>query len=127
MKLRVRQNSLRLRLTQSEVAQFKESGIVEEALEFSPGAKLKYALLSADVEKVTASYADGQITISIPRAEAKNWTDTNQVSLESEQDIGTNHCLKILVEKDFACLERRAGEDDADTFPHPLQNVSRHC
>jgi hypothetical protein len=127
MKLRVRQNSLRLRLTQSEIAQFKETGIVEETLEFSPGARLKYALLSADVEKITAGYENNVITISVPRAEAKHWTDTDEVGLNGEQNIGTNHCLKILVEKDFACLERRAGEDDADTFPHPLQNISSHC
>jgi hypothetical protein len=127
MKLRVRNNSLRLRLTQSEIAQFKESGTVEEAVEFSPGSKLKYTLVSADVENITAGYANDRITISVPRADAKDWTDTDQVGLEGAQDTGSNHCLKILIEKDFACLEHRAGEDDADTFPHPLQNVSSSC
>jgi hypothetical protein len=27
--------------------------------------------------------------------------------------------LKILVEKDFACLAPREGEDESDMFPHP--------
>ena len=27
--------------------------------------------------------------------------------------------LSILIEKDFACLAPRAGEDEADMYPHP--------
>jgi hypothetical protein len=27
--------------------------------------------------------------------------------------------LNILVEKDFACLAPRAGEDERDMYPHP--------
>ncbi|MGH8167708.1 MAG: DUF7009 family protein [Woeseiaceae bacterium] len=29
--------------------------------------------------------------------------------------------LSILVEKDFACLAPREGEDDSDKFPNPLE------
>jgi hypothetical protein len=28
--------------------------------------------------------------------------------------------LRILVEKDFACLAPREGEDESDMFPNPL-------
>jgi hypothetical protein len=31
--------------------------------------------------------------------------------------------LKILVEKDFACLTKRAGVDDVDTYPHPQEGM----
>ena len=36
-----------------------------------------------------------------------------------DQDVGGDEPLRILVEKDFACLVEREGEDDSDAFPHP--------
>ena len=44
MKLRIQGNSLRLRLTQKEVAQLCEWGRVESVVEFSPGQELVYLL-----------------------------------------------------------------------------------
>jgi hypothetical protein len=121
MKLRVRNNSLRLRLTQSEVAQFKESGYVEEKVEFDATGEncLRYALVSADVSEISSTIQGHKITIHIPKAQGRKWADSNLVGLENDQDIGGGKMLRILVEKDFTCLERRDGEDDGDTFPHP--------
>jgi hypothetical protein len=39
---------------------------------------------------------------------------TGAEALESGQ-------LSILVEKDFACLSPREGEDEMELFPHPLK------
>jgi hypothetical protein len=40
------------------------------------------------------------------------------VGIAAEQPLGTDAgVLAILIEKDFACLDRR--DDDADAFPHP--------
>ncbi len=37
------------------------------------------------------------------------------------RDVDDGDSLKILVEKDFACLAPREGEDESDMYPHPLE------
>jgi hypothetical protein len=50
----------------------------------------------------------------------RNWASTEKAGFETQQEIGNGKSLRILVEKDFACLERRDGEDESDAFPHPV-------
>ena len=44
MKLRLQGNSVRLRLTRSEVERLRETGLVEESVDFGAGAALAYRL-----------------------------------------------------------------------------------
>jgi len=126
MKLRIRGNSLRLRLTKSEVAEIGAGGTVEETVEFGgePPQRFIYALMSTDnVENPTAVFDAGRITVFISKAQAGEWSRTNQIGIEAEKSIGADgRTLRILIEKDFSCLEPRAGEEDVDTFAHPFQN-----
>ncbi|MBA4185821.1 MAG: hypothetical protein H0X49_17725 [Acidobacteria bacterium] len=126
MKLRTRGNSLRLRLTKSEVAEIGAGGTVEETVEFGgePPQRFIYALVSTDnVENPTAVFDAGRITVFISKAQAGEWSRTNQIGIEAEKSIGADgRTLRILIEKDFSCLEPRAGEEDVDTFAHPFQN-----
>jgi hypothetical protein len=121
MKLRIRSNSIRLRLSQSEVAQFQTTGAVEESIEFglSEDNKLIYRLISAVNKTIEAEFVHGQITVFVPQALALEWTTTNRIGLGNKQEIGEERTLKILIEKDFSCVERRDGEDDSDAFPYP--------
>lgn len=125
MKLRIRGNSLRLRLTKSEVAEIGAGGAVEETLEFGgePAQRLIYALASADdIENTTAVFADGRITVLISTAQANRWARTSQIGIEAEKTISEKRTLRILIEKDFFCFEPRTGEEDADTFEHPFES-----
>jgi hypothetical protein len=122
MKLRIRGNSVRLRLTQSEVARFGEVGLVEEIVEFGalPEQQMIYALeAAADGENVGAAFENNRLRVSIPRIQAEKWVNSNQMGIEAEQTVNGGKRLRILIEKDFACLDTRPGEDDADAFPHP--------
>jgi hypothetical protein len=129
MKLRIRGNSLRLRLTRREVAHIGEGLRVEEAIEFGaePDQRLTYALEASNaVTCITAHFRDNQITVYLPMNLAKEWAVTDTISLRDEQALpqgGTT--LKLLVEKDFACLTDRRGTDDEDTFSHPMQGSMR--
>lgn len=121
--MRVRGNSIRLRLTQSEVEQFEKKGLVEEIIEFGERA-LIYALeSSAKAEKVEAEFKDNRIVVIIPQNDAKRWANSNQVGIKTEQNISVNKTLRLLIEKDFACLEPREGKEDSDAFPHPSENA----
>jgi len=124
MKLRVKNNSVRLRLTQTELTRFAAGGRVEEAIEFGlePRQHFIYALeTTADVETVSAAFENSRITVFVPKARAEEWTRTGQVGIEAEQPVGRGKTLRLLIEKDFACLEPRAGEDERDAFPHPSE------
>ncbi len=124
MKLRIRGNSVRLRLTKTEVAQFGETGSVKVTVEFGtePHQQFVYALTtSVQVEVLQASLKNSLITVLVPESQAKEWTQTNQVGLVAEQSIGDGKTLHILIEKDFACLEDRPDEDESEAFQNPLE------
>lgn len=123
MKLRLRGNSVRLRLTQREVRDVLERGRVEDRTGFGE-ATLSYALEVAPVAALEASFERGTVLVRVPKAEAHAWvTDAERVSLEREQPIGGGERLRVLVEKDFQCLKTRSGEDESDAFPNPHE----HC
>lgn len=122
MKLRIRGNSIRFRLTQSEVEELGRSGQVEDAIEFGGAAneKLTYALVSsARAAEIGSKYDNGKIAVIIPQAIADEWIRSERTGIGGEQTLGEGKSLKILIEKDFACLSERAGEDESDNFPHP--------
>jgi hypothetical protein len=121
MKLRIRGNSIRLRLKRGEVESLAAGNKLVEETEF-PGAAFSYSLELSDNEDMVASFDDGRIEVSMPREIIPEWADTDLVTLYSEQDLSGNGKLEILVEKDFSCLEpghHRNCEDDQDTYPHP--------
>ena len=122
MKLRIRGNSLRLRLTKSEVAQFAETGSVEEIVEFGINEEQRfiYSLtVSTEIENVSASLENKRISVLVPKPRALQWANTNEIGIRVAQSLDKGKILQILIEKDFACLEDRPGEDDSDAFPHP--------
>lgn len=121
MKIRIKGNSLRLRLTQNEVKNLLVQGNVREKISFAPQQYLVYELSAKEVDEVQAHYQSDIISIFIPKAMAKKWADTEQVSILHDQIITKTEVLKILIEKDFTCLITRKGEDDKDAFPNPLQ------
>jgi hypothetical protein len=120
MKLRIFGNSLRLRLSQSEVTALAASGKVEDRISFgkSAGQSLTYTLLTADVPNISASFDNGAIRVDVPRDLARNWAGSDEVSLKAEQPLDSGDSLKILIEKDFKCLTPR-DEDESDNFPNP--------
>lgn len=124
MKLRIRGNSLRLRLGESEVAQLVKSGRISESIRFSasPESHLTYSVAaSPDVTEITARLADGEIKVTVPEDLGHKWANSEQVGLERTQQINSASSLSILIEKDFRCLHPRPGEDQSDTFTNPAE------
>jgi hypothetical protein len=120
MKLRIHENSLRLRLTQKEVAQFRRSGRVDAAVYFAPGRILSYSMESLpDATEVSADFDDRAIRILIPTSIAIQWVDSNDIGIQAVQPIGEAVQLALLIEKDFQCLHR-TDEQESDAYPNPL-------
>ena len=118
MKIRIKGNSIRIRLTQTELKTFADSGYIEEATEFIDN-KLFYALASSQhVTELSAQMAVNKITLLVPENIAQNWITTDLVGFENKFDIGNDKKLFLLVEKDFVCLDNTF-EEQSDMFPNP--------
>ena len=122
MKLRIRGNSIRLRLLQKEVSQIGAGETVSETINFG-ASKLEYALKSEPgASEISAHFNENKILITLPENLAKDWAQSNKVTLETAQKISGDDVLKILIEKDFVCVERPDDADNKDAFPHPPRN-----
>ena len=124
MKLRIQGNSLRLRLSQSEVSQFSKTGFVEDSIQFGPGTAFAYALESmSSLASPQALFSNGWLRIQVPGAEATDWARSDRVGMEGDQPLESGKRLSILIEKDFQCLH--GGEArDPDAFPNPLEEAA---
>ena len=100
MKLRIRDNSIRLRLMRGEVDALRETGLVTASTQFPGGRTFRYSLESSPASVNPAAFFSESEIIG------------EQVLVDGEK-------LSILVEKDFICLTGRDDEDESDMYPHP--------
>jgi len=121
MKLRIKGNSIRLRLSQSDAAEFAKNGKVEERTEFGESNQsFVYSITTEPgAEKVSAGFENGRISVIVPPAAAERWSQPEETGISGEQELSAGKTLRILIEKDFACLAPRIDEDESDNFPHP--------
>jgi hypothetical protein len=120
MKLRIQGNSIRLRISRSELEQLAETGYLEETIYFGADSALIYALAQDEtVKDVGVESVPGSVTVLLPEFAVRAWSATEQVGIAGDVDLGGRGILSVLVEKDFACLDRGDSEN-ADTFPNPL-------
>ena len=127
MKLRIKGPTLRLSLSPGEIRALLEEGLVEERVPFAAGVDLVYRLRrDAATDEITASFRDGIVEIRVPEGNAREWCTTELVTLAHEQAL-PDGSLRITLEKDFACLAPREGEDESDSFPHPEADSGKSC
>lgn len=123
MKLRIKGNSLRLRVTRSELARLTSGEPIEETIHFAPepSAALRYALVpSSKGDSVNVSYLPGEIIVTVTAEQIRIWGAEDQVGIYATLDLGPVGPLEISVEKDFACLDG-SHEDSGDAFANPLE------
>ena len=122
MKLRILDNSIRLRLSRTEVAAIRSDGIVGGKVSFAGGSRLVYCLEGTPAcVDIAAQFADGELLVRLPEATVVQWADSEDVSITASQPLDDGESLKILIEKDFACLTPREGEDESDLYTHPQE------
>ena len=105
-------------LTRGEVAELGRSGVVRERTHFAGGVVMEYRLCrDAGIAASKAMLEDCVLTVSVPAPAVDHWLNSDDVAIQS--DAQPANTPRILVEKDFACLTERPGEDDSDAYPHP--------
>jgi hypothetical protein len=113
MKLRLHNNSVRFRLSQTEVKMLAESGIVEEAVDLTPSPLVYLVHASKDCRTTQISYVNGWISVTVPTSKVTEWAGSNAVGIEA-----THQGVAIAIEKDWNCLHGDPVEN-VDTFPNP--------
>ena len=113
MKLRIEDDTQRLRLSQGELDEFATTGRVKGAVHFglNPDQRLTYALERSSErpqtmpndEPVQVHYEPGALTVLVPFPLAKEWVETDQTGFSHSLPLAENQHLRILVEKDRDC------------------------
>jgi hypothetical protein len=119
MKLRIKDNSIRIRLTQGETMAVSRGESVTKKTVFSPVTSLSYSLVPWHLDVFNAEFSENEITLNVPISKVENWIDSEEIGFEFTQKNGEEGGLFLVLEKDFACLKPRTGEDESDHFPHP--------
>ena len=122
MKLRLQFNSIRFRLKRSEVEQFVRTGRVEEKITLGTDDDeiFRYVLESSSaVSTPRAVLTPHAVIVQVPLEAVMRWASSDQIGIEGEQAVDRQTSLRILIEKDFACIDG-TDEENADTFPNPL-------
>ena len=116
MKLRFRENSLRLRLNQREVQALAAGEALGEKVEFPGDARLAYVLQSRFASQPQATFRDGVITVNPPQEAVRHWSGSDEIGMYF--DLPANgSALRIAIEKDLECVDGPAEERDPDAFP----------
>jgi hypothetical protein len=118
MKIRIKGNSLRMRLSKSEVAKFKNDGLILEQTH-ALGGVFNYTLLkSTETEFLQATWTGSGFEVAVPEWQAQQWTDSDEVGFQHIQLLPDGTELFLLVEKDFVCLDNTF-EDQSDNYANP--------
>ena len=117
MKLRIKENMLRFRLTQTETEQLISGKSISSTILFPNDKSLTYTLLPYTGENTTVECSDQTIKIRLGTLDCESLADPKTVGVQNMHQT-KGEALSLLIEKDFTCLHPRAGEDQ-DTFPNP--------
>lgn len=119
MKIRIKGNSIRLRLTKTDVRNLKENGRVDEKTVLGKEQLFSYSLLKDEnADAISAAFVNGSITVVLPKNEAKTLTETDEITVKGYQNNGEEGDLFLLIEKDLQCLDDTF-EDQNDMYENP--------
>ena len=120
MKIRIYGNSVRFRLSRTEVDRFCASGQLQDQTEFG-NTTFRYTLeQSTDIDDLDASFIDNKITMFVPAKFASGWDKNQVVGCSRTKTINEGKTLFLLLEKDFKCIDNTGMEDQSDNFENPL-------
>lgn len=116
MKLRIRDNSLRLRLNRREVNGLVSGNRLEERLQFPGDTCITYVLESSRDGCPNASFTANVIHISAPVSTVTDWAQSETIGIYFELPANGMR-LKVAIEKDLECVDAPIDDRDPDAFP----------
>lgn len=116
MKIRILDNALRIRFSQTELKLLSKNGLVKKEMVFPNSNKFVYSLNTTNANELSAEFIGNEIKVHIPNEKINELVNTDLVSVENNFEG-----LTISVEKDFKCLTDRK-EDESELFENPLKS-----
>lgn len=113
MKIRIKGNSLRYRLTKSDMYRLTQDGYLEDKTDFGK-REFIYAIQKTTEDNLSAFFNDNVICLQVPTKMINELANTDRAGFEDK--TGSLH---LMVEKDFTCLDN-VSEDQSDNYPNPL-------
>ncbi|TVZ16598.1 DUF7009 family protein [Maribacter sp. MAR_2009_72] len=118
MKIRIKGNSVRFRLTQSEVRTLSEHGEIYDSTNFGE-TEFKYGVvLDNKIHNLHTSFNNNCIVLKMPSSIGKEWYSNDIITFDHTVETTKNQSLYLLLEKDFTCLDNTI-EDQSDNYPNP--------
>lgn len=114
MKLRLHEDSIRLRLTQSEVAALVQGGEVQHTCPTAPAPLVTILQSNSQASAITAAHDGSRLLIQVPSPLLAGWDADSRVGFA--QSHGP---LQILIEKDFRCAHPSDPAENKDCYPNP--------
>ena len=123
MKLRFRNNSVRLRLNQREVEKIAAGSPLEEQVAFPEGKVFSYILETVPGAEPDISFKHGVIRVCAPDPTIKAWATSESIGIYFEFPV-SDSILKVAIEKDLECTDGPAAERDPNAFP---RRAGKNC
>jgi hypothetical protein len=122
MKLRIRTNTVRVRLDQRDVEALSAERIVSDEFRYGPDPEhmLRYGIALRSVEHICIHPESDGFLIAVPEHRGREWIEKDSISLRARGPLPGFESIDILIEKDLACLTPR-DEEDRHAFPNPAQ------
>jgi hypothetical protein len=121
MKLRIKGNTVRIRLTRTEVERFGREGYIEASTAFVSNV-FTYALQAMPDEygkELSADFKDCMLTVYMPQKLAEHWTGSDILGVDTWMDVDNGEKLYLLLEKDFKAVDEPV-EEQSDNYENPL-------
>jgi hypothetical protein len=122
VKLRFRQNSLRLRVNQREVQSLASGTALTEEVVFPGNARMAYTLQASRDDTPQASYRAGNISVLAPAELVRDWASSEQIGIYFDLPADTS-VLTVAIEKDLECVDGPPEEKDPDAFPRAVETA----
>lgn len=118
MKIRIKGNSIRYRLTKTEVETFSKTGYCRETTDFGDSI-FTYVLQSKEaIDTLDAQFQSNTITLFLEKSKGKDWFESKQIGYRHSIERTNGATLTLLIEKDFVCMDETV-EDQSDNYSNP--------
>lgn len=126
MKLRLAENSVRLRVGKADLNTLRESYVINEMISFGAHQVLIYQLVTGDFKEVNISFQNGELSIQLPIALSEQWMNSDEVGIEKTIVYDDGHQVHLLIEKDFPCKNTPSNKR-SDTFEELMPPDRSKC
>ncbi|SFC44268.1 hypothetical protein SAMN04487891_11154 [Flagellimonas taeanensis] len=123
MKIRIKGNSIRYRLTKTEVETFCKTGSYKETTDFGNSVFTYMLKAKKGIDTLEASFEENTITLFLSDGERSDWATSDRVGFIGTMDLSNGKQLSLLLEKDFVCLDETI-EDQSDNYPNPRTDTN---